>query len=484
MKKRVLIGVVVIIILLSLTRVFAVSSNTTNSTQSNENVSNSSNTTNELSEEDLIPALEEELKEQQSKENSNSENTTSNNTVNNSSSKQNTDDEILSDVYIVSQGQSEIIYEGYNIDGNVYIISSVKVEFIDCQIQGNIFAFSETVELEGTKVDGSIYAVANNIICTESQMTTIYVATNNIQIDENSKVVNDVNIIADNVDILGEVGRNTYVQAFESSNLEYSVSIQDILPNLLAKFGIILIIAIFVLAGFPKFTEVNLHLKISSFFKAFFTGIIEIALISVIALTIMILGFGVGYAFAILMLLVAILALGKVLFVIAFAIRLVKNGKKNARTKAFIFTIFVALVVEAIELIMVLGETGFIVNLFINIILAVTGFGSLMRVIFTSKKKNNKDVPKTSEFVPVQKPVENTVIEEPKENIQTKEAPIESNLNLQIESIDSNGGKPEIYEVTGKIVKRKISFDEDETPKEDKPEEKPVEDNIDNEDKE
>ena len=66
MKKKFFIGIIVLVILLSVTRVFAVTSNNiepidNTSRNSTENTVNS-NSTNELSEEHLIPALEEELR--------------------------------------------------------------------------------------------------------------------------------------------------------------------------------------------------------------------------------------------------------------------------------------------------------------------------------------------------------------------------------------------------------------------------------------
>lgn len=487
MKKRFFIGIIVLIILLSVTRVFAVTSNNieprNNTSRNSIGNTVNSNSTNELSEEDLIPALEEELREKQEQareeaaeeeeENRNSENTTnrenlvdkevSNTTKNNSSNtKKDYDKEILSDIYITELNQ-DTVYENTYIDGNIYIVSSSKVEFKDCEIIGNIFIISNVFELNNTKIEGSCFTVSNNVNLIESQVTSMYSVANTIESDEDSEIANDIRAVANTVNFLGEVGRDSYIQVFDTSNIEYSVTIQDILPELLTKYAIILIIAIFVLCGFPKFVGVNLPLRISSFFKAFFTGIIEIIVIIAIALALMVLGLGVGYAFGLLILLFAILTFGKVIFVIAFSLRLVRNKSKNARVKAFIFTIFVAAVVEAIELIMVLGETGFVVNLLINMVLSITGFGTLMRVIFTAKRKKTPETTKPQEII--QPPVEK-IVEEPKIKQERKanSAPVvEHNLRLEVENISSEGAKPEIYEITGKIIKRKISPSEDTT---------------------
>lgn len=487
MKKRFFIGVIVLIILLSASSVFAATNNIEprqNTVENNTDNTVNSNTTNELSEEDLIPALEEELREKQEKareeaaeeeeENRNSENTTNrenlvdkeetNTTKNNSSNTRDEyENEILSDIYLTELEQ-DIVYEDTYIDGNIYIVSSSKVEFKDCEIIGNIFIISNVFELNNTKIEGSCFTVSNNVNLIESQVTSMYSVANTIESDEDSEIANDIRAVANTVNFLGEVGRDSYIQVFDTSNIEYSVTIQDILPELLTKYAIILVITIFVLCGFPKFVGVNLPLRISSFFKAFFTGIIEIIVIIAIALTLMVLGLGVGYAFGILILLFAILTFGKVIFVIAFSLRLVRNKSKNARVKAFIFAIFVAAVVEAIELIMVLGETGFVVNLIINMVLSITGFGTLMRVIFTAKRKKTPEPPRPQEIV--QPPVEK-IVEEPKIKQERKvnSAPVvEHNLKLEVENVSSDGSKPEVYEITGKIIKRKISPSEDITP--------------------
>lgn len=487
MKKRFFIGVIVLIILLSASSVFAATNNIEprqNTVENNTDNTVNSNTTNELSEEDLIPALEEELRERQEKareeaaeeeeENRNSENTTNrenlvdkeetNTTKNNSSNTRDEyENEILSDIYLTELEQ-DIVYEDTYIDGNIYIVSSSKVEFKDCEIIGNIFIISNVFELNNTKIEGSCFTVSNNVNLIESQVTSMYSVANTIESDEDSEIANDIRAVANTVNFLGEVGRDSYIQVFDTSNIEYSVTIQDILPELLTKYAIILVITIFVLCGFPKFVGVNLPLRISSFFKAFFTGIIEIIVIIAIALTLMVLGLGVGYAFGILILLFAILTFGKVIFVIAFSLRLVRNKSKNARVKAFIFAIFVATVVEAIELIMVLGETGFVVNLIINMVLSITGFGTLMRVIFTAKRKKTPETTRPPEIV--QPPVEK-IVEEPKIKQERKvnSAPVvEHNLKLEVENVSSDGSKPEVYEITGKIIKRKISPNEDTTP--------------------
>lgn len=492
MKKRFFIGIIVLIILLSVTRVFAVTSNNieprdNTSRNSTENTVNS-NSTNELSEEDLIPALEEELREKQEQareeaaeeeeENKNSENTTnrensvdkevSNTTKNNSSNtKKDYDKEILSDIYITELNQ-DTVYENTYIDGNIYIVSSSKVEFKDCEIIGNIFIISNVFELNNTKIEGSCFTVSNNVNLIESQVTSMYSVANTIESDEDSEIANDIRAVANTVNFLGEVGRDSYIQVFDTSNIEYSVTIQDILPELLTKYAIILVITIFVLCGFPKFVGVNLPLRISSFFKAFFTGIIEIIIIALISLTLMILGLGAGYGFAILILLSALVCFGKAIFIIAFALRLVRNKGKNARVKAFIYTIFVSAVVIALDLLVILGETGFLATLIINIILAITGFGTLLRVIFTSKVKK-QEVPKVQEVAsaPIEpetpKNVSKPIIKEAEliPNEVKKDAPIEHNLRLEIENVTEDGKRPEVYEITGKIIKRRIYPEED-----------------------
>lgn len=473
MKKKTLIVFIVLIILFCVSNVFAATSNTVESLPE------------ELSEEDLIPALEEELKEKQELENkkeSNSDNVISDkntNSVKNDSNSIKTDstkteiknnskkEKILSDIYI-AESNNDVIYDNKQIEGNIYIITSKNVKFRDCNISGNIFVFSNLFELDNTKLEGSLYVVSNDVNFVKSKITSSYIAANSVNADVDTEVLNDVRIVANVVNFLGDINRDSFIQVFESSNIDYSVTIQDILPNLIAKFAIILVIAIVVLGGFPKFVGVNLSLGISSFFKAFFTGIIEIIIIALISLTLMILGLGAGYGFAILILLSALVCFGKAIFIIAFALRLVRNKGKNARVKAFIYTIFVSAVVIALDLLVILGETGFLATLIINIILAITGFGTLLRVIFTSKVKK-QEVPKVQEVAsaPIEpetpKNVSKPIIKEAEliPNEVKKDAPIEHNLRLEIENVTEDGKRPEVYEITGKIIKRRIYPEED-----------------------
>ena len=473
MKKKTLIVFIVLIILFCVSNVFAATSNTIESLPE------------ELSEEDLIPALEEELKENQELENkkeSNSDNVISDkntNSVKNDSNSIKTDstkteiknnskkEKILSDIYI-AESNDDVIYDNKQIEGNIYIITSKNVKFRDCNISGNIFVFSNLFELDNTRLEGSLYVVSNDVNFVKSKITSSYIAANSVNADVDTEVLNDVRIVANVVNFLGDINRDSYIQVFESSNIDYSVTIQDILPNLIAKFAIILVIAIVVLGGFPKFVGVNLSLGISSFFKAFFTGIIEIIIIALISLTLMILGLGAGYGFAILILLSALVCFGKAIFIIAFALRLVRNKGKNARVKAFIYTIFVSAVVIALDLLVILGETGFLATLIINIILAITGFGTLLRVIFTSKVKK-QEVPKVQEVAsaPIEpetpKNVSKPIIKEAEliPNEVKKDAPIEHNLRLEIENVTEDGKRPEVYEITGKIIKRRIYPEED-----------------------
>lgn len=460
MKKKFFIGVIVLIILFSVSSVFAATSNRIeprqNTVENRVDNTVNSNTTNELSEEDLIPALEEELKEKQEQEREEQE--TQNSTNSTSTTKKDEEvnidkdikNKILSDIYI-AETEENLIYQDNYIEGNVYIFSSAEVVFEDCEISGNVFVISNLFELNNTKISGSVYAMASTVNFIESEINSIYVVADVVNGDEDSIITNDMRAVANTVNFLGEIGRDSYIQAFDTSNIDYSVTIQDILPEILTKFVIVLIIAIIILGGFPKFVGVNLSLGISSFFKAFFTGIIEIIVILAIAIMLMVWGFGIGYAFAILILLGALLYFGKAIFIVAFGLRLVKNRGKNVRVKAFIFTIFVAAVVEAIELIMVLGETGFIVNLAINMALAITGLGTLVRVIFTAKKKRDIEEPVRKQNV-VEKNTNNVV--------RSNDAPIEHNLKLEVENVSSDGSKKEVYEITGKIIKRKVSSEE------------------------
>lgn len=484
MKKRFFIGVLVAIMILFMAQnVFAVTSNDTQNVTAN--VSNSTTLTLEerlqKEAEEKAKAANETAKNANSSENkvtSNVTNTAENkvnsnvtNTTENTSVKVEKNN-VYSDIY-VGEAEDDLLYENAYIDGNVYIMSAKKVIFKNCEVAGNIFLMSNELELEKTKVEGSAYILANRVDVKETQIKSAYITSVTLNVDESSEFVNDIRAVANVINNSGKVGRDSFVQVHETSDSEYTISINDILPEILAEFVITLILALIILNTSPKFVEVNTKLKISSFFKAFFTGILEIIIITAIALGIMALGYGVGFAFAILGLMFVLLSFGKVIFIVAFALRMVKNSDKNVITKAFIFTIIVGAVAIALELLSLLGSAGAIASLVIDVILAITGFGTLLRVVLTKTKKSGESKPQNS-APKASYTVESSNIPEAKAEpvvapkiAEPADEEVSENDETKKNSKSEDSSKTETFEIKGQFVKKDLSDEKDKKDKDD-----------------
>ena len=210
------------------------------------------------------------------------------------------------------------------------------------------------------------------------------------------------------------------------------------------EIAIILIITIFVLYGFPKFTEVNSALRLRDFFKAFFTGLLEFILVIAIAVGLFFTGYGIGYGLILINLLILFTILGKVIFTISFAVRMSCYPGKVSLIKAFFATVFVAVILAGIEMISLLGSIGFIINVIFNMILAFVGLGSMFRVIFTSKRglrklaarkledKNLTIVEEAPQVVPTVQQVDQKEVPEKHEEATTIQAELQSEVKAEI----------------------------------------------------
>ncbi len=511
-NKKVVIGIfaVIVLIMLSVT-VFATdttknvinnsnnkkSNNTSNEISNNtsKNTNETTNSSKELKEDELIPALEEKLKQKQqttSKKEAETEKETKKETEKN-------DDivatkptlpfytkELEEDITILNCDE-KINYEKTFIDGNVFIISSEDVKFVDCQVNGDVFIISNNIKFSNFVVNGSMYiGGTEKIDLSEVKVDSVYAFGNKLDIDSLTSIEKELRFVGKTLNVNCEIGRNlnaitesvtisdfteigndcnitgekadisedakivgdknlniTEVLGIENDEIKENV-VKSTLLELATEFVIILILAIFILGGFPKFTEINSRLKLRHFFTSFFSGILELVIVLAVSLGLLIWGYGVGYGIGIVSLFITLLGFGKVFFIIAFAIRMCEGKNKALRVRSFFMTIFVALVVQVINLISLLGYTGSIITLIFNIIIGISGFGSLITVILSARPKANKDIKvsnsesaipevKTAEPV-VTKVADNSNVQpvEPKD-IEIKNVAIN---NLEIKNVD------------------------------------------------
>ena len=334
--------------------------------------------------------------------------------------------EVINADIVNAESDKNLEYKDVVVNGNIFIANSDKIIFDNVKVNGDVVVFAANVEIINSEIEGSAYITATEkLAVTDSEINAMYCLGDKVEISDGTEISRELRAVGSTVTINGEIGRDVYVFAesvkFQDNakvsgkaviksesktisenadipNLDYekvnysntSDTSESIITYLIEKgteIVIILLIAIFILCGFPKFTEVNSSLRLRDFFKAFFTGLLEFIVIVAIAVGLFFTGYGIGYGLILLNLLITFVILGKVLFIVSFAIRLSCKPEKISKIKAFFTIVVVALVIAFIEMVSVAGTTGMIIDMIINCVLAITGFGSMFRVIFTSKKK-------------------------------------------------------------------------------------------------
>jgi hypothetical protein len=378
-----------------------------------------------------------------------------------------------------------IEYESYYINGNVFIMGAQKVTIKDSEIDGNVFIMADEIELLNSTVNGTLFLGAVDVTL-DITADSAYVMGSTITVKDSTYFNKDLKLFGENVEFAGvvdrdlsvsaknltasdssKVNRNAYIDMEEGEFSEDIVlgdanitiieeteeNTSDILKeklfDILASLIAILVIAIFVLATSPKFTEVNVTLRLRNFISSFFVGLLGLILAFFIAFMIMLTGHAIGYAMALIALTIVFVGLGKALFVIAFAIRLAGKPEKVSKVKVFFMTIFVVLVVEAIECLKLVGNIGEIIVLIFNIIIGISGFGALLQVLLTSKKKakkslNEKVAKKVEETkeeagqAELQAEVRKEISEEIKELQEEKEAEKKMQENTENDEVKEN----------------------------------------------
>ena len=432
--KKVLVALIISILILAVgTSSFAVTSTNevTNKTVKNE-------VSNERKDTDKNEVKNETKNKAENKTDSKEENKTENKT---DSKKENVKDsdkkasgkkesakkssKIINEDITSAEGNENVTYNDITVNGNVFVANGDKVTLNNVKVDGDVVIFATEAEIKDSEIEGSVYVTSQNVTIASSEINSMYIVGETIEVIEDTEISRELRIVGSDVTIDSEVKRDTFViaekvtigdeaklsrktvikadsksisedadiKALDFEKIEYATETNTsntIITYLIDKgteIAIILVIAIFILGGFPKFTEVNSCLRIVDFFKAFLTGLLEFIVIIAIAIGLLFTGYGAGYGLLIINLLITFAFLGKMIFIISFAVRLSCNPEKVSKIKAFFAIVLVALVVDAIEMISLAGSVGLIIDVILNVILALTGLGTMFRVIFTSKKK-------------------------------------------------------------------------------------------------
>ena len=429
--KKILVSLIISITILTVgVNVFAVTSTKSKSTKiTNNTVENEvSNETKEEENENKTKTKNTVKNEAKNEfKNEIDDETKNENKVDSKKEKETTKLKKINSDVVSAEVDEDITYKDVTINGNVFVAGSQKVTFNNVKVNGDVIVMSNEIEIIDSEVDGSLYVTVGKISIKNSKIVSSYLCGQTLNISNDVKISRELRVVGANVEINeitvgrdtyiysenvkigedaefsgkaiiktenGEISEDAYINDLDYEEIKYVVNgentNQRIIIYLLGKgteIVIILIVAIFILGGFPKFSEVNSSLRLRDFFRTFFTGLLEILVIVALSIGLLFTGYGAGYGLILLNLLMVFVILGKVIFIISFAIRFSCSPEKNSKIKAFFATVLVSLVLALIEMISLLGSIGFVIILIINAILAITGFGSMFRVIFTSKKK-------------------------------------------------------------------------------------------------
>lgn len=330
---------------------------------------------------------------------------------------------------IASAKSEDIEYKNVLVKGNMFLAGGEKVKLNNIEVDGDVFVFATDVVVTGCEIQGNLFVASDNIKITDSEIMTSYLAGENIEVGKDAKISRELRAVGTTVTLDGEVGRDfdtfcdriviekdakisgkatvnagtqdisdkadideiDYQQiSYNAPTASKSEKVTEFFISKGTTIGILLLLTIFILGGFPKFTEVNSSLRLRDFVRSFFTGLLEFVVMIAIAVGLFITGYGAGYGLLLLNILFILLILGKMMFVISFAIRMSCNPESKSRVKAFFATVLVGIVLALIEMLSLAGEVGAVIVLALDSILAMSGFGAMFRVIFTSKKRLTK----------------------------------------------------------------------------------------------
>ena len=354
-----------------------------------------------------------ETKKTENKTENKTANTVKNETVKNetkkteTTSKKTTKVDVMNQDVVNAETEENLEYSDVIVKGNMFLANSDKITFTGVQVDGDVIVFASEIEIVDSEIEGNLFAAADKITILGSDLNSVYVTGETLRFDEDTEISRELRVVGQTVTFNAKSGRDAYVVGetvkfgddavvkgkaivrSENKSVSEDAKINDldykkantygivtiastesrIISYLIGKgteIAIILIITLFVLYGFPKFSEVNSCLRLRDFVRAFFTGLLEFFVIIAIVIGLFFTIYGVGYGLIIFNLLITFVVLGKVIFIISFAVRMSCSPEKISKVKAFFATVLVALVLAVIEMISLAGYVGFIINLVIN----------------------------------------------------------------------------------------------------------------------
>lgn len=292
---------------------------------------------------------------------------------------------IRDDVYLLD---SDVTLKD-NVDGNVYIMAK-DVEITSEEISGNVFICAEEINIRNTYINGSLFLAGEKINVT-AFASDAYIVGNKVTLGEETRILRDLRVAADKLEINGVISRNVFASADDikmnnntivegnfnySSKNEINISenvrgeinfeelkendktnsnnVIDYIKGILTSIASSALIILFIIFVLPKF---NQNISEAKLLESFGLGIGFLVVVPIITILLFMTIIGVMPAFLLIAIYIAMLAIGYTISAISIAGKIYKkiNQEGNSKLYIFLFTIITLIALNLISSIPVIG---------------------------------------------------------------------------------------------------------------------------------
>lgn len=302
---------------------------------------------------------------------------------------------IRDDVYLLD---SDVTLKD-NVDGNVYIMAK-DVEITSEEISGNVFICAEEINIRNTYINGSLFLVGEKINVT-AFASDAYIAGNKVTLGEETRILRDLRVAADKLEINGVISRNVFASADDikmnnntivegnfnysskneiniSENVRGEINFEELKENdkansnkvidyikyILTSIASSALIILFIIFVLPKF---NQNISEAKLLESFGLGIGFLVVVPIITILLFMTIIGVMPAFLLIAIYIAMLAIGYTISAISIAGKIYKKINKEGNSKLYIF-LFTIITLIALNLISSIPVIGGIVSFVLTMI--------------------------------------------------------------------------------------------------------------------
>ena len=302
---------------------------------------------------------------------------------------------IRDDVYLLD---SDVTLKD-NVDGNVYIMAK-DVEITSEEISGNVFICAEEINIRNTYINGSLFLAGEKINVT-AFASDAYIVGNKVTLGEETRILRDLRVAADKLEINGVISRNVFASADDikmnnntivegdfnysakneiniSENVRGEVNFEELEENdktnsnkvidyikgILTSIASSALIILFIIFVLPKF---NQNISEAKLLEAFGLGIGFLVVVPIITILLFMTIIGVMPAFLLIAIYIAMLAIGYTISAISIAGKIYKKINKEGNSKLYIF-LFTIITLIALNLISSIPVIGGIVSFVLTMI--------------------------------------------------------------------------------------------------------------------